>query len=146
VRFHGGENLKKTLLTIAVIVGAFLFGNVVVAPFIVLLLIPTTGTVVYGPPELTFSPSSIDWGTVIVDENVSRSVNITNTGGPTGILNMSTANASANLLNYSLTWDLIDWFLESDESVLANFTLTIYEANTTVTNDFNFNIIIGEQS
>jgi len=139
----GGETMKKQNLVFPILLlTAFLAGNLVIAPLIFHL--PSFGTVTqdYG---LTVEPSAINWGNVSLNENVTRQVNITNTGRNIASLNM-TYNGTANLLNYTLGWDGEELALPSATNLVANFTLTIYEANVTVSDQFNIDIQIGDQT
>lgn len=133
---------KQTLImSTAILLGTILLGNIVIAPLIFTLL--SSGTVVqnYG---LSVVPSSINWGNVTLNENVTKQVNITNTGRNIASLNM-TYNGTANLLNYTLEWTAENSTLLSGNSLIANFTLTVYTFNFTVTDQFSIDIQIGDK-
>ena len=133
---------KKTLILATIMLAAgILIGNIVIAPFIFTLL--SSGTVVqnYG---LTANPSTINWGNVILNENVTKQVDITNTGRDIASLNM-TYNGTTNLLNYNLAWTAENLSLLSTNSLLANFTLIVYEFNFTATDQFSIDIWISDK-
>jgi hypothetical protein len=96
--------------------------------------------------SLTFHPSHIDWGNVYVGTPTTRNVTFTNQGEAWQSLNMTYGNATENLLNYTVTWDGEGLPLPSSNSLVANFTLTIIEANITVTDQFSIDIWIGDQT
>lgn len=132
--------MKKYLGAIALV--TLVLGSAIVLANMLYFLLPSTGIVNY---SLTFNPTEIDWGNVTLNENVTRSVTITNNGGNITALNM-TYNGTTNLLNYTLTWDVEGLNLPYDYYVTADFTLIIYEANITVTDQFNIDIWIGDQT
>lgn len=95
--------------------------------------------------SLTIQPSYIDWGTVLIGEPVMRNITFTNNGATWQSLNMTMGNHTANLLNYTLSWDAENHSLPTATSLTANFTLTIHEANITVTDQFTFDIRITDK-
>lgn len=101
-----------------------------------------TGTI---NTTLTFQPSHIDWGIVYIRTPATCNVTFTNNGASWQSLNM-TCNATTNLLNYTLMWDAEGLSLLSGNSLTANFTLTIIEANVTVTDQFTIDIWISDQT
>lgn len=106
-------------------------------------LLPTHG-VFQGEYGLTFNPTEIDWGNVTLDTPVIRSVQLTNTGTKDfWNLTASYGNETTNLINYTLFWDVSmnSDYLLIGESILANFTLVIYNATS---GPFQFDIYIEE--
>lgn len=133
--------MKKALVLAAITVSTFLLGYVVVAPLIYKLVIPSTGTVIYS--ELSADPTSIDWGDIYNGSVSERNTTLTNTGTrPFTSLNMTYGNASLNLINYTVTWDAEDIALPVGQSLMANFTLTVYNATA---GPFNLDIYIQDK-
>jgi len=89
--------------------------------------------------NLEISPTSIDWGNTIKNENITRNVNITNHGN-TATLNFSYIEPSQ--LNTSLICDAQDYVLAKGETVQANFTLTIFNGTA---GTFDFTIYVEAQ-
>ena len=93
---------------------------------------------------LMTTPDHLDWGVVTVGVPKTRNVTLTSVNATSPIqLTMSTVNASANLLNYTVVWDAENVTLQPQTSITANFTLTIHTADVTETADFTFDIIIA---
>ena len=122
---------KKTLILLAVVLtSTILVGNMVIAPFIFTVLIPTTGRTSTVEVTVTWLDGSevtqIDWG--IVDNNTETSlsdlINITNTGNQPVTLTLSTVNL-VNITAITLTWNAT--------SPLAVGESTTVQLNQTVT-------------
>jgi len=92
---------------------------------------------------LSATPSTIEWGNVTVGLAVTRAVNLTADGTDISSLNMTVANHTANLRNYTVTWDAEGYPLKSGESLLANFTLTVRDADK---GNFHMTILVGEKT
>ena len=92
---------------------------------------------------LSATPTSIEWGNVTVGLAVTRAVNLTANGEDIGSLNMTVANYTSNLRNYTVTWDAEGYPLKSGESVMANFTLTVRDADT---GNFHIEFLVGEET
>ncbi len=136
---------RKTLVSaVTVLAAAILIGNVVVAPYIFTVLLRSHGRIIR-EYELTFNPTEIDWGNVTLNTPVTRNTTITNVGHDVASLNM-TYNATSNLINYTLTWDAEGQSLPYAASLTVNFTLTVYEFNWTVTDQFSIDINIRDQT
>jgi len=58
---------------------------------------------------------------------------------------MTYGNATVNLVDYTLSWDAEGLPLPTNNWLLANFTLTIYEANITVSEAFTMDIWINDK-
>jgi len=93
---------------------------------------------------LTAVPASINWTGVSLFTPVTRNSTITNNSEQTANLTVYTGNASANLYDYTLTWDAEGILLQPTESVTANFTLTVL--NATVGDTFSFKIVVADKS
>ena len=141
------SSLKWTLI-LAV---AFVAGVALAVMAQTLTELPATSQINQTDPHMSpfkIEPNTIDWGLVTVTIPVTRSVNITNLGSNSTRLNMTSRNATGALENgsYALTWDAENLTLPSNGWLLANFTLTIYEANVTLTDQFSLDIWIGDQT
>ena len=136
---------NKTFIIIFVaLLGGILLGNMVIAPFIFIVLIPSSGTVTL-PIDVSSNPSTLDWGTVTVGASNTKQVNLTNSGTPLTALNMTYGNATTNLVNYTVTWDAEGLPLPTNSWLLANFTLAIYEANITASEAFTLDVWINDK-
>ena len=136
---------KKTfIITSAVFLASILFGVTIAAPFIFTVLLPSFGVIQPGY-NLSFQPNEINWGNVTVGDSVTRNTTITNNGRDIASLNMTYGNQTANLLNYTLTWDAESEPLPNGYYIIANFTLTIYEANITTSEAFTLDIWISDK-
>ena len=135
---------KQTLMYLGLAVIVFLAVNTVVAPFIFIVLLPSFGVVQLNY-NLSTQPLNINWGVVSLNEDVTKSVNITNMGRDIVSLNM-TYNSTVNLLNYTLGWDAEGSSLSTATSLVANFTLAVYDFNFTVTDEFSVDIQIGDKT
>lgn len=101
-----------------------------------LVVIPTTGEI--AEPEVTTSPSAIDWGIMAVNSSRIRAVTLNNTGPvPITALHMS-YTLPANMTG-TLTWDAEDKPLAIAETLTATFNLTVTDAPL---GPFSFDIII----
>jgi len=135
---------KKTLILMAIMLAAgILIGNLIAGPLFT-LLIPSFGTVTL-PIDVSCNPSSINWGNVTVGDSVTRNTTITNNGRDIASLNMTSGNQTVNILNYTLTWDAEFESLPNGYYIIANFTLTIYEANITASEAFTLDIWINDK-
>jgi hypothetical protein len=97
---------------------------------------------VYSNSACTTPLSSINWGTLIIGGNITRTIYIKNTGSLAFILSMGTSNwtpASANG-PISLTWDQVGTRLQPGQSVAATLTLAVSSNIADVT---NFNVQIN---
>jgi len=92
---------------------------------------------------LTAVPPSIDWTGVSLFTPVTRNTTITNNSDQTANLTVYTMNASANLHDYTLTWDAESYILDPTESVTANFTLTVLNATE---GGFTLDIVVADKS
>lgn len=102
------------------------------------LSIPTSGsTKIYG---LDPDPDSIFWGNMTIAEARIRSVNLTNTGNE-ALTNLNvTTSEVVGLTDFSLSWNLEGQAIQPDQTLEADFTLTIYEASQ---KDFTFFITVN---
>jgi len=91
---------------------------------------------------LTAVPPSINWTGVSLFTPVTRNSTITNNSDQTANLTVYTGNASANLHSYTLTWDAEGIMLEPNESVTANFTLTLLNATE---GGFMLDIVVADK-
>lgn len=134
---------KQYLMYLGLALIVFLAVNVVIAPFLFLVLLPSFG--IYKPSiDVFISPPLLNWTTVTLNIPLTKQVVITNNGAPISHLNM-TYNATANLLLYKLTWNGEGLPLPSGQMLTANFTLTIKNiANPTQQQGFNIDIQIGD--
>lgn len=105
------------------------------------LLIRTSGTIPIAE-ELTATPSSIDWEIVALDTPISKLVDVDNAGTVDyTTLTITTENASANLLDFTLTHNYTDEALPAGYYLTISFTLTVYAASS---GPFSFDIkIVG---
>jgi len=102
------------------------------------LAIPNSGsTKIYGlDPE----PDSIFWGNMTISEARIRSVNLTNTGNEALTnLNITTSDV-VGLTDFVLSWNLEGYEIQPDQTLQADFTLTVYEASQ---KDFSFFITVN---
>ena len=135
----------KTLTKIVVLA---LFAILVAVGYVAasyFLTIPTNGYIEteYG---LTATPTSISWGppNMTIGAARTKSVDIINTGTRNFTsLNIQYSSETSNLLNFTLECDAVGLPLPIGKSVVANFTLTIYEATQ---GDFSFNIYVSDES
>ena len=96
--------------------------------------------------DITFNPTSIDWGPENMTIGVARIRNVTLTNSGTRnitSLNMTETNFSGGISEYWLEWDAEDEFLAIGESIVANFTLTIYKATE---GSFSFDIYVSDST
>jgi len=90
----------------------------------------------------TAVPASINWTEARLFTPVTRNSTITNNSDQTANLTVYTGNASANLYDYTLTWDAEGILLEPNESVTANFTLTLLNATG---DTFTLDIVVAHK-
>jgi uncharacterized repeat protein (TIGR01451 family) len=111
--------------------------------------IPSSGTVtavnvgVYSDSACTQNLTSINWGTLAPGDTATRTVYVKNTGNAPITLNMITTNwnpASANG-PITITWDVEDWVVGTDNVVTATLTLSVSSSTSDVT-DFSIEIVI----
>lgn len=129
---------KKMFLALAI---AGLLIGVAIGITLDYFRLPTIG--VYGEYGLTFTPNQINWNDVYLEVPVTRQVTMQNTGTrPFANLTAYYGNETANLYNYTLTWDGEDYALAPGESLLVNFTLIIYNATA---GSFGFDIYVSDK-
>lgn len=88
-------------------------------------------------PNLTASPSSINWGTIKPGETVTRSVTLTNTGtSPTQALTMTSTSTVG-----TVTWDAEGLTVNNQTPLVITFSLTVYASASQ--GPFNFTITIN---
>ena len=136
--------MKKTTIAIILIV-CLLAATAAVLANEYFFKMPTSGYVEtdYG---LTANQTSIDWGpeNVTIGNPVIRSVNFTNTGTKNFTsLTITYGDESSNLINFDLGCDAVWEPLAINQSIIANFTLTIYEATQ---GHFSFDIYVSDST
>jgi len=131
--------MKNQTLIISVIIlfTAVLIGNMVIAPFIFTILIPTIGRIGKGEITVTSYPSGasipqFDWG--IIENNTETSypslINVTNTGDKTATLALSAVN-QVNITALTLTWNYTSSPLQPSDSVLLQLNQTVTASEET---------------
>jgi hypothetical protein len=100
------------------------------------LQIPTQGDIDTVNSTLKANPSTIDWGTLTPNQQVTRQVTLTNTATqPTNPLSM-TANPTIG----TLTWNQQGNIIPAGGSLTATFTLII--SPNPLAGSFSFDIIV----
>jgi len=133
-------SLKRNLTTL------FLILIIATATFAIALaaysyLLPSIGTITT-EYALIVEPSPINWGTFNLTTPITQQANITNTGTRNfEALNMTSNLNSGAVYNYTLTWDAEGIKLPMGYYVVANFTLTVYNATD---GDFQIDIHIQD--
>ena len=101
-------------------------------------LIETTG---YYEGNLEISPTSIDWGSMTQNMNVTQSVNITNHGNEATLTFLYIEPSG---FNTTLICDADGDTIMKDQTIQANFTLTIHNGTA---GTFRFDIeVVAEQT
>ena len=124
--------MKKSLIVYALVI--ILIGAVVgglAAKY--LAEIDTTGEY---EGNLELSPSTFNWGILKQNESVTKSVNITN-HGDTATLNFTYDEPMG--FNTTLECDAQDATINKDQTIMANFTLTIHNGTA---GQFNLKIYV----
>lgn len=132
--------MNKKILIICVTIALAISGGVIYAQETGLLQINSSTNVVT-PAELTSTPATLTFGTVVQGQSTQKTSVITNTGDTsTTILEVTTEGLATGL---TLTNDL-PALLDAGQSATVTWTLTAAEDATTGVN--NFAIVVDEAS
>jgi len=137
---------KQYFLFAVALAAAFLVGNLVVAPLVFTVLIPTTGKPANVEISVTWlngtQVTSLDWGaTENSTEYVMEPINVTNLSNVPVNLTLSTSNW-INITSLSLTWNYTGNTLQPDD-----FEVVELYQNCTFTGAYGYDTIItGEQT
>lgn len=126
-------NKKQNLMLLGLAVIVFLTVNIVVAPFIFTILLPTIGVTSTVKVTVTWSDGSainqtnpIDWG--VVDNNTATNltslIKITNVGNRPATLALSAVNL-VNITWLDLSWNYTGAVLAPSNSVLVQLTQNV---------------------
>ena len=133
---------KKTLLA-AILITAIITAAIAYGANYLLTEVLNSGTYKKKEYGVTLSPSALTWPGMTDGEPVTQTVNITNSG-TIPITNMTAEEGDAiGLINYTLGWTGEGESLAVGQSLLVNFTLTIYDA---LDGSFSFKIWISEST
>ena len=139
ILLRGGESLK--LKYIAILLATILLATVAAWAANEYFKLPTSGYI-ETEYDITFNPTSIDWGNMSIGVPISYLVNITNTGTRNFTnLNVTCDDWSDNLIDFDLECNVLWEPLVINQSIIANFTLTIYEATQ---GDFTLDIYVSD--
>jgi hypothetical protein len=111
--------------------------------------LPSSGNIaaldlsVYADSNCSQVLESINWGTIMPGDNVTKEIKIKNTGNTPIILNMTTTDWKPKKVDQqiAITWDKEGKVLNPHEMVRATLRLTVAENATTI-NDFTVTIEI----
>lgn len=134
-------NLKNSLASLILIAIIATVTFATVTALIELLPISWTGTIP-SKTSISTNTTSISSGNITLGLPIVESIKLTNIGTTNVTLNM-TYTGSANLIDYTLTWDCEGESLPVGYYITATFTLTVTEAEEGA---FKIDIVIHDVS
>ena len=122
------------LSSILIVIGVFLLLVVAVNAVLTLTIQTTIHT---NSATLTANPTSIDWGTLTPNQQITKSATLTNNGdAPTNPLTMTSTSTVG-----TVTWDAESLTLPPSQALLVNFSLSVDASAPR--GQFNFTIMIN---
>jgi hypothetical protein len=105
----------------------------------------TVGVGIYGNQACTINVTSVDWGTLMPGNSITKTAYIKNSGSSNVSLSLATNTWVPSTMQQYITmsWNATNYVLGSNQVVTATFTLTI--SQDVQGGSFAFNILITGQ-